>query len=205
VDVDDSVRGRPRDPRIDDAVLQATRELLASEGFAATTVLSVARRAGVPASAIYRRWPSRLELIATATTPDLDKLAVEPTGDLRTDLRRFVQAYLEQFDAPVNRAALPGMLAIPTDSDEYRALMHRVGQGIRPAFRAALAAAPAGSVDPAVDPDTVLDVVIGTALYRVFIHPFTGRSGDADDVTDLLLRALRPDAGPAPGRDADPH
>jgi AcrR family transcriptional regulator len=191
--VDAAVRGRPRDARIDSAVLEATRELLATDGFPATTVQSVARRAGVGASAIYRRWPSRFELIAAAISLDLDRLEVQPTGDLRADVRAFVQAYLDLYSGPVARAGLPGVLAAPpSDSDELHALTRRVGQGVRPAFRAVLAAAPAGSVDPAVDADTVLDVLIGAALYRAFIHPHTGRSGDADDVTDLLLRALRP-------------
>lgn len=191
--MDAAVRGRPRDARIDSAVLEATRELLATDGFPATTVQSVARRAGVGASAIYRRWPSRFELIAAAISLDLDRLEVQPTGDLRADVRAFVQAYLDLYSGPVARAGLPGVLAAPpSDSDELHALTRRVGQGVRPAFRAVLAAAPAGSVDPAVDADTVLDVLIGAALYRAFIHPHTGRSGDADDVTDLLLRALRP-------------
>jgi AcrR family transcriptional regulator len=191
--VSETALGRPRDARIDDAVLQATRELLAEEGFAATTVQSVARRAGVGASAIYRRWPSRLELIVTASNPGLDQLEIEPSGDLVTDLRRFVDTYLEKFDSPVSRAAFPGLLAVRgAESVEYRALLHEMGQGVRPAFRAALAAAPPEAVDPAVDPDTVLDMLIGAALYRVFIHPFTGRSHEIDDVADVLLRALRP-------------
>ncbi|SEP20390.1 TetR-like C-terminal domain-containing protein [Trujillonella endophytica] len=189
----EAARGRPRDARIDEAVLAATRDLLATEGFVGTTVQAVARAAGVGASAIYRRWPSRLELIATAIGQDLDRLDVRPTGDLRADVRAFVGGYLELFDSPVARAGLPGILAASRgEGDEVRGLTRRVGQGVRPAFRAVLAAAPPGSVDPAVDPDTVFDVLIGAALYRSFIHPFTGRRGGADDVTDLLLRALRP-------------
>jgi AcrR family transcriptional regulator len=186
--------GRPRDSRIDEAVLQATRELLADEGFAATTVQAIARRAAVGASAIYRRWPSRLELIIAATSPGLDKLELAPTGDLDIDIRRFVDAYLEMFDSPVSRAAVPGLLTLRgTESAEYRGLMQEMGQGVRPAFRAVLAAAPPGSVDTRVDPDTVLDIIIGAALYRVFIHPFTGRRHARDDVADLVVRALRPD------------
>jgi AcrR family transcriptional regulator len=190
--VSEPAMGRPRDSRIDEAVLKATRDLLAEEGFAATTVQAVARRAGVGASAIYRRWPSRLELIVTATDPGLDKLELEPTGDLEGDLRRFMDAYLELFDTPVSRAAFPGLLAVRgAESVEYRHLMQDMGQGVRPAFRAVLEAAPPGAVNPAVDPDTVLDMIIGAALYRVFIHPFTQRSHPPDDVVDLLVRALK--------------
>lgn len=187
--------GRPRDSRIDEAVLQATRDLLTEEGFSATTVQAVARRAQVGASAIYRRWPSRIELIVTASNPDFDRLFVRSSGDLRRDLRRFVDTYIEIFDSPVARAAIPGLLSVRgAESVEYRQLMTQVGHGVRPAFRALLAGAPPNSVDPSVDPDTVLDVLIGAALYRVFIHPFTGRPHADDDIAELLLRALRSDA-----------
>ena len=75
-------RGRPRDPTIDARVLAATAELLATEGFSAATVQEIARRAGVPSSAIYRRWPSRVELIEDAVYPGPGPVAFEPTGDL---------------------------------------------------------------------------------------------------------------------------
>ena len=191
--VDETPRGRPRDPRIDELVLAATRRLLAERGFAETTVQSVARAAGVGASAIYRRWPSRIELIESAIFPGLGALDVTPTGDLRADLRQFVEAYCELFSSPAARAAVPGLLAAyQSQPERHRPLVERVGQGVRPAFRAVLAAAPPGTVAPAVDPDTVLDVLIGAALYRAFIHPFTGRDNQPDQIADLLLRALRP-------------
>lgn len=65
--------GRPRDNRIDERALTATRELLVERGFEATTIQAVAERASVHASAIYRRWPSRIELIEEATFPGLSR------------------------------------------------------------------------------------------------------------------------------------
>ena len=55
--------GRPRDTSINERALAATRELLVERGFDATTIQAVAEHSGVHASAIYRRWPSRIELI----------------------------------------------------------------------------------------------------------------------------------------------
>jgi AcrR family transcriptional regulator len=186
-------RGRPRDPRIDDVVLAATLELLAERGFTETTVQAVARRARVGASAIYRRWPSRIELIESAIFPGLDALVVTPTGDVHADLRGFVTAYCEMFDSPAARAAIPGLFAAyQSQPERHQALAQRVGPGVRDAFRTMLASAAAGTVDQGIDPDAVLDVLIGAALYRSFIRPFTGRDSRDDYITDLLLRALRP-------------
>jgi AcrR family transcriptional regulator len=186
-------RGRPRDPRIDEVVLAATREILARDGFAATTVQAVARRAGVGASAIYRRWPSGIELIESAVFPHLDALDVTPTGDIAADLRRFAASYCRLFGAPAARAAIPGLLAAyQSEPDQRRVLAERIGEDVRPAFRAMLASADPGTVDRAIDADAVLDLVIGAALYRTFIEPFTSREDPDDRVTGLLLRAVRP-------------
>ena len=77
--------GRPRDAGLSERALAAARELLTESGFEATTIQAVAARSGVHASAIYRRWPSRIELIEEAVFPGLSPLSVQPTGDLRTD------------------------------------------------------------------------------------------------------------------------
>ncbi|MFJ1607842.1 hypothetical protein ACIOHS_31340 [Streptomyces sp. NPDC088253] len=69
------------------------------------------------ASAIYRRWPSRIELIEEATFPGLSPLSVRPTGDLRRDRGRFVRAYSAAFYAPAARAAAAGLLAHHQTSD----------------------------------------------------------------------------------------
>ena len=95
--------GRPPDASSNTRALDATRELLVQRGFEATTIRAVAEQAGIHASAIYRRWPSRIELIAEATFPGLDPRRVRPSGDLRHDLRRFIRAYLATFDAPASR------------------------------------------------------------------------------------------------------
>ena len=47
-------------------MLAATRELLVEEGYQATTIVAIARRAGVGTPAIYRRWPRREAIIEDA-------------------------------------------------------------------------------------------------------------------------------------------
>jgi AcrR family transcriptional regulator len=86
--------GRPRDSDLSERALAAARELLVLRGFDATTIQAVAEQSGVHASAIYRRWPSRIELIEEATFPGLSPLSVQPTGDLRRDLAAFIHEYL---------------------------------------------------------------------------------------------------------------
>src|ERR1700733_9204923 len=55
--------GRPRDPAVDAAVRAAVRQSLIEDGFEATTIPSIARRTGIGAPTIYRRWPTQIELV----------------------------------------------------------------------------------------------------------------------------------------------
>ena len=58
--------GRPRDPEVDRAILQATLRVLTDRGYAGTSIEQVAAEAGVGKTAIYRRYSSKPELIAAA-------------------------------------------------------------------------------------------------------------------------------------------
>lgn len=195
-------RGRPRDTAISERALAAARELLAERGFEATTIQAVAERSGVHASAIYRRWPSRIELIEEAVFPGLSPLAVQPTGDLRRDVRRFIDAYLELFSAPAARAAAAGLLAHhqaaarPSSPEAYLRV------SARPQFRDILRAAPPGSIDPAVDPDDVFDMLLGAILARTLVFPVTARRPPVERTVDMVLRLLRPVEGGLDGMPA---
>ncbi|MBL7497978.1 TetR/AcrR family transcriptional regulator [Frankia sp. CNm7] len=191
--------GRPRDASIDARALDAARQLLTEDGFAATTIQAVADRAGVHASAIYRRWPSRIELIAEAVFPGPSPLNMRPTGDLRRDLRRFVDAYLEVFTAPAAREAAAGLLAHSQTSTGPRQpeLIRRISA--RPQFADILRAAPPGSIDPAVDPDDAFDMLLGAILTRVLLANTIARHTPVERIVDMTIRMLRPDSTVATG------
>ncbi|WP_405836106.1 TetR/AcrR family transcriptional regulator [Streptomyces sp. NBC_01518] len=188
--------GRPRDTSINERALAATRELLVQRGFEATTIQAVAEHSGVHASAIYRRWPSRIELIEEATFPGLSPLSVRPTGDLRRDLRRFVRAYLAAFGAPAARAAAAGLFAHSQTSTTPRPPEMLLRVSARPQFQDILRAAPTGTVDPAVDPDDVFDMLLGAVLTRTLLSTVTARNRPVERTVDMILRMLRPLDGP---------
>ena len=184
--------GRPRDTSISERTLAATRELLVQRGFDATTIQAVAEHSGVHASAIYRRWPSRIELIEEATFPGLSPLSVQPTGDLRHDLRRFIRAYLAAFSAPAARAAAAGLLAYHQTASRPGPPEMYLRVSARPQFHDILHAAPSGSVDPAVDPDDVFDMLLGAVLTRTLLSAVTERQPPIDRTVEMILRLLRP-------------
>ena len=184
--------GRPRDTSIDERALAAARELLVRRGFDATTIQAVAEHSGVHASAIYRRWPSRIELIEEATFPGLSPLSVQPTGDLRRDLRKFIRAYTAAFDAPAARAAAAGLFMHRQTSPGPRPTEQYLRVSARPQFQDILRAAPPGSIDPAVDPDDVFDMLLGAVLTRSLLYTATARTRPVERIVEMILRLLRP-------------
>ena len=78
--------GRPRSVDADRAIVQATLEMLADEGYHALSVEAVASRAGVGKATIYRRWAGKRELVADAlaTLNDTMQELPPPAPDARS-------------------------------------------------------------------------------------------------------------------------
>ncbi|HEV3225391.1 MAG TPA: TetR/AcrR family transcriptional regulator [Acidimicrobiales bacterium] len=79
-------KGRPRDPAIDDAILSATIDILNEDGYRHLSTTEVARRAGVYKPAVYRRWPTKLELALAAIGRLAPPLTDPESGDIGADL-----------------------------------------------------------------------------------------------------------------------
>ncbi|MET8945647.1 TetR/AcrR family transcriptional regulator [Streptomyces sp. NPDC004542] len=65
--------GRPRDPAIEEAILEATRKRLATDGYTRMTIGDVVADAGVTRPTLYRRWPNKYELVVDALHYGLQK------------------------------------------------------------------------------------------------------------------------------------
>src|ERR1700746_2144351 len=79
--------GRPRDPRIDAAILTATADLLVHIGYSNLTLAAVAERAGTTKTALYRRWSSKAELVHEAAFPVAPTALAGRGGDMGADPR----------------------------------------------------------------------------------------------------------------------
>ena len=102
--------GRPRSTNLDSALTDATAELLAEVGYAATTVDAIGARSGVPKSSLYRRWSSKAELVFAAVVHNAE-ISAPDTGSLPGDLLELSARIVATLDAPSARSALPGLLA----------------------------------------------------------------------------------------------
>ncbi|MEY8018605.1 TetR/AcrR family transcriptional regulator [Mycobacterium servetii] len=184
--------GRPRDPRIDGAVLRATVELLAETGYSGLSIAAIAQRAGTSKPAIYRRWPGKAHLVHEAVFPLGAATAIPDTGSLRHDLREMVRRTVAFLLTPAARAALPGLIGeMAADPTLHSALLERFADVIAGGLAGWLAgAATAGLVRADLTAAELAEAITGIALLGLLTR--SRELGDAwiDRTTELLLKGI---------------
>ena len=187
-------RGRPRDPAINDAILNATRDLLLDVGYAGLSMEAVAARAHISKPTLYLRYPSKGALVFEAVFGRTKAFAMPDTGDLLTDLREAYDWAVEEFAAAEARAALPGILAEVSASQELGRLARTTV--IEPEYARVHAllerAQRRGEIRTDVDLTLVIDAFLGTALARATIlaNPLDHDAGAR--LVELLVNGLAP-------------
>ena len=187
-------KGRPRDERIDEDISSAALQVLAEGGFDRFSVEAVAQLAGVAKTTVYRRFPSREELVVAALERLNDDLPSAPReGSVRSQL-------IEVLDAIRRRTP---------DSVKGRILMHAVGEGAREPALAALVhdrvLAPrrqlirvviengiaSGELRADLDPNVVIPLLVGPMLYLGMWRMCANvNSVSVEDAVDLLMTGL---------------
>lgn len=175
--------GRPRDPQKYDDAIAAARDLLAEVGYQGTTIAAVARRAGIGAPTIYRRWRSREALIEDAAFGHARPAPLPaPTGHVRADLRAWVETFLAQLSDPVIRAALPGLLLAWQQEDGlYKRFLLRNEIDVRALFAERIG--PDGAAQHA---EAAFDFLVDSTLLRAV----TLGMADAEEFCDRTANAL---------------
>jgi len=180
--------GRPRDPRIDAAIMRATADLLVEIGYSNLTMAAVAERAGTTKTALYRRWSSKAELVHEAAFPAAPTAIETPPGDIVADVRAMMAAARDVFTSPVVRAALPGLIAdMAADADLNARVMSRFTD-LFAAVQTRLAdAVKRGEVHADINPDRLLEIIGGATLLRLLLQPDEPVGDDWVDQTTAIL------------------
>lgn len=184
--------GRPRDPRVDTAVHTATLELLVESGYQATTVQAIARRAGVSAPTVYRRWANKAEIVEDAVFPEGLLTPETLTGDMISDLQPYCLLILRHLASPAVRAAIPGLLTeYQTNPAMWQRIVERSVIPLRDGFAAFVARA---GGHPVADLEAVFDVMIGALFTRALNVGGVGAEEFARQVSLVVAAALDPGA-----------
>ncbi len=180
--------GRPRDPRIDVAILQAAAELVVEVGYSNLTLAAVAQRAGTTKSALYRRWSSKAELVHEAAFSVPPSALATSGGDAAADIRAMIMGARDAFTSPVVRAALPGLIAdMANDAELTARVLGRFGELFDVLRQWVTRAADRGEVRGEVDPDRLLEVIGGATLFALMLRPGDDLVGDWVDQTAAIV------------------
>lgn len=185
--------GRPRSADADRAILRATVDLLAEEGYGGVTMEGVASRAGVGKATVYRRWPSKSALVVDAVTACRESGCPPPdSGSVREDLLVFVQAFRDHLRTSDAGRVMPALVAELAHNPELAATFRdgfvqprraRVLEAVRRGIER-------GEVRPDIDAELIADGVVAILQYRFLV---TGMEIDDDlpeRVVDTLWRGI---------------
>ena len=186
--------GRPRSAEAHQAILDATLDLLADQGFEAMSMEGVAARAGVGKTTIYRRWSTKEALVIEAVRGLHAEYGVLDTGSLRGDLLilmrvsddprawSLIQRLLPRFIGEI--VANPGLVEAYQDA----ILLPRFRR-FKAVFERAIAR---GELRPDLDPMLAVDLFAGAFTYRLLITRYlTPMPPDyIEQILDTVLRGI---------------
>jgi AcrR family transcriptional regulator len=115
--------GRQRSQAADAAILAATLDALAAEGYGGLTMSAVITAAGVSSATLYRRWPTKQQLVAAALASLHSAVVDIDTGSLEGDIAEFVGGVADTMS--VRRADLAEDVAVELRRNpEFRAAVN---------------------------------------------------------------------------------
>ena len=185
--------GRPRNPKIQQAILKAAADLVLESGFRALSMDAIAGRAGVGRMTIYRRWPNKAAIIMDAFVARVDPNTLFlPVAAYLDSIRLQMRAMAKLFRGK-DGALIRALLAeAQFDAELASALRER---WTLPRRKMAIAyfedGIKKGFLRADVDPNAMIDVLYAPIYYRLQMG--TGSLSDAyiDEIFDHAIRGLR--------------
>jgi AcrR family transcriptional regulator len=183
--------GRPRDSRVDEAILDAAADVLARCGPGGFSVDAVAAEAGVGKATIYRRWPSRAELmLATVHRTALD-LADPGTGSVRADLVFVLSALAVKLRLTNVGQLLPALMAEAAVNPEMSRTLGAFMEARRQLPRDILVrAVERGELPADTDVDLALDLLGGAVFFRALVARSPVEPEAVEQMVDAVLIAV---------------
>jgi len=177
-----------RTAKVRTAVLNATLAALVEHGYESLNIEDVAQRAGVHKTTVYRRWPTKAELVADAVRErSADRVEVPDTGSLAGDLQALARAVVANIGSAEGSAMIQNLIVVTAASDAL------ADEG--PKFwaeRLALTgviveqAIARGELPADVDANLIIETLIGPLYVRLL---FTGQPID-DRIADQVARIV---------------
>jgi AcrR family transcriptional regulator len=185
-DVDADCPWSPREAEL----LAVTLELLQEHGYDRLALEAVATRAHASKATLYRRWPTKAELVMAAFIEGTRQVAVDPdTGTLRGDLLALGEQILTHVST--HAGTIRAVLVEVSRNAELATVMQEQFLAQKEALVADVLARAVerNEIDASAITEDLWDVLPG---YLIFRSVLTGRAASRRTVQDLVDNVLIP-------------
>ncbi|EFM12573.1 transcriptional regulator, TetR family [Paenibacillus curdlanolyticus YK9] len=187
--------GRPRKEQTDQNILQAARELMLENGVQSFSMDALALRSGVSKPTIYRRWPTKEQLLTDLFGHVSTQMTIPDSGHALEDLRLLLTGMLDGIHQNFGTQphSIRRFIAGIIDSEQLIAQYKK--QFIAPR-RLAYAeiikrGIDRGEIRSDVHVDLLVDLIGGAYLYCLLFKPDTVASGDwLGEACQLLMQGI---------------
>lgn len=188
------LRGRPRSERVRRAILDATRAVVEQGGYAAATIETIAARAHVAKSTIYRWWPNRAALVVDLLMEMAADAVPMPSGrDPLLAVRKEMGGIAAAADHLMGRL-LTSLVSEAQHDPEIRAallegLFHPRSEATAKMVRKAQAA---GLVREDIPAHVAVDLLVGPLFYRMLLRHQPLNAAFVSQVFRVVTAGLEP-------------
>ena len=176
IDVNMRSPGRPRNERIESRVLEVVRALVIRQGYPSVTMAEIATTAGVAKQTLYRRWPSKAEVVLEAfldSAAQADEIVYDGLAPTLTRFLIKLFGHLER-DGEAIRSLIASAQA---DSKFLQQFRERFVKPREEALAAILSEAVATQeLQADLDTGTLSDMIHGAFWYRLLLGEPLDRS-----------------------------
>jgi AcrR family transcriptional regulator len=187
----EGVRVKGRAARVVTDVLVATAEELSRVGYAALRVEDIASRSGVNKTTIYRRWPTKPELVGAALRAVWETPEVPDTGSLRSDFVTSLKKTAAFAMSPIGRG-LTRVIQVERAHPE----LEPIARSMREEFRnlrevLVLRSIERRELPPDTDARFLTDMIAAPIFYRLFTESEAVDAAFIEAVVDVVLCGVR--------------
>ncbi len=157
---------------ITEAIQKALVQELARVGYGRLSVEAVARRAGVGKTAVYRRWPSKLEMVLEIVGSVAGAgLPVPDTGALDSDVEILLRFVARALKHPLASQIIPDLLAEAARNDQISVTLRDVLRGAQRDVSNLIVerAVARGELAKIIPADVAVDLVIGPVYWHLAV------------------------------------
>ena len=171
-----------RSARVVESVLAATQQAFAEHGYAGLSIEDVAARAGVNKTTVYRRWPTKADLVLAALIALRgDDPELPDTGSLREDLLAILRHRAAHMITPHRRAIMHAFFLSHAEP-ELRSLIQRLRRE-RPAI-------PPLEIERAIRRGEIPKGSEAELIAAALLGPLHSLTWKGEAVSDRFLRSL---------------